>query len=39
MSIAHPGGGRTFVVILYRVNGDLPPPVEDHLPKHAQDIY
>jgi cation transport regulator len=23
----------------YRDNSDLPPPVRDHLPAHAQDIY
>jgi cation transport regulator len=23
----------------YRVNGDLPPSVRNHLPVHAQDIY
>jgi cation transport regulator len=23
----------------YRVNVDLPPPVRNHLPAHAQDIY
>jgi cation transport regulator len=23
----------------YRENSDLPPPVRDHLPTHAQDIY
>ncbi len=23
----------------YRVNDDLPAPVRDHLPPHAQDIY
>jgi cation transport regulator len=23
----------------YRTNADLPPPVQNHLPEHAQDIY
>jgi cation transport regulator len=23
----------------YRTNADLPPPVRNHLPAHAQDIY
>jgi cation transport regulator len=23
----------------YRINDDLPPPVRNHLPAHAQDIY
>jgi cation transport regulator len=23
----------------YRLNTDLPPPVRNHLPAHAQDIY
>jgi cation transport regulator len=23
----------------YRTNDDLPPPVRNHLPPHAQDIY
>ena len=23
----------------YRTNDDLPPPVRNHLPAHAQDIY
>ena len=23
----------------YRTNADLPQPVQDHLPEHAQDIY
>jgi cation transport regulator len=23
----------------YRENSDLPPPVRNHLPEHAQDIY
>lgn len=23
----------------YRTNSDLPPPVRNHLPPHAQDIY
>jgi cation transport regulator len=23
----------------YRSNEDLPPPVRDHLPEHARDIY
>jgi cation transport regulator len=23
----------------YRVNADLPPPIQNHLPAYAQDIY
>ncbi len=35
----HPGGGRLLLDMPYRVNSDLPPPVRNRLPDHAQDIY
>ena len=34
-----PAGAESFLAMPYRVNGDLPPSVRNHLPDHAQDIY